>query len=462
MRYFRKPSGRIVAFVVAFAALLSAFVVFGLRERSLLIQQSPYPKTQNGLTFVAQHKNNSLKPLSPWENFKNFASGYAPFLFAPVYQWYFPSMEIAVPLTTSHSTFSASAKTPTGEAFDLGSTTSAFANVSSDHLLVTLPDVPANYPFLDVTLDDKKGHRGTGRVYDLPRLKRALPVSAPLCEAQTVQKVNLSARAWWKAGAAPKVPTRLFLPSFSLPVVFEIKATSAQPLASPSEQWGVQINQITHQWELPPPLSPAVAQGSVQYSETARGTNGAYTKALTAITPHPSDQHIAQIKATLSRYDRTGETVTFRNVPLEADLSGLSVKSQSGVSRTTPSGVRVTLLSPYTSRSALAFESSPGANDVTFGVKVSPETGNLPASPLQKRVGKTPLHLSWQVPYNSRALSDMTTDPNTVRMRFQKRLPSPVLPELVVNITQEAELQKIPVVFTVPVKAGKPTERWGY
>ncbi len=494
-----KPKRRSIVLLALLAPLIIWFagVQIVLRTRA----RDPHPPQQNGLTFFVQHAGagsntptrqatgqamGSGSALTQWFDrlfsLNPFASG------AFMRDTEFPSVEIALPLGTKTGQFPAMARASTGDTFPL-SCEDLFPVANSGkiapHSFVRLPPVPATYQWLDITLDDKKGHRGTWRIHHLNPIKHALLPTVPSVEKQTVQGVPVEARAWWdnkavKAASSGGGMGNTSNPFFgassfssggsvfegSVPVVAELRAViPASALARPSQSWGVEIVSLTQEWQ--DGNAPLLNRTA---SRTSLGPGTTYAQTHAATVPHPAAQHVARIEAKLTRYEGLDESVTFRNVPLKAEGKGFRVRRASGmkgsheVSLTTPSGIRLTLTGTKTTPQGTGASEPGEVNDVQVGVELSP--GNeavLPRSPLQKRVGKNQtLRISWNVLFDSDLITSLSSssEASAVTLRYKKRLARPVLPELTVHVAQEAKLEEVPITFTVPVRAGKPKADW--
>ncbi len=430
------------------------------------------PRVQNGLTLVTHHTGRQQSaPRTPTRTFFQWINAHLFPTGSYVTDMEMPCLEIALPKGTTTGQFPATARASTGDVFPLSCddwmATGNSAQSRAPHTFVRLPNVPATYQWLDVTVKDKKGHAGTWRITKLPHLKHALSPTAPLHETETVKRIPLEARAWWD----PKGTRTNLQGEFgneALPIVAEIRGVVPQTaLALPSHSWTVSIDGLTQEWEPASRPLPFVrgknsisgfSMGSSGYSIS--GPTGLVTtaSATAASAPHPGVQTRAKIDATLTLRDSHDESVTFHNIPLEKNGRGLRVRAGSGgIVLSTPSGVRVRLLPQ---RSPASFGSPAGSNNVDITAVVSPENGLVPGSPLQKRAGKQPLQVSCHIPFSGGDLIGMMSNNKNDRLTYKKRLPRPVLPELTVNVTQTAELKSFPVQFTVPVRAGKPKTRW--
>ena len=335
------------------------------------------------------------------------------------------------------------------------------------------PGVPDTVEWVDVSLDDMRGHAGTWRIYRLIRLKHALLPDAPPRTSQTVQNIPVSVRAWWDAEAAPPINKTVLLggDARAFPVVVEARAVvPPKDFTRPSQTWGVRIVDIVPEWADPTP-AVLLSNGSMSRVFPAANERAAwvspglvrgpvYGKALSAVAPTPSVQHLAQVKAELIKYDTLRETVTFGNVALESDGRGWAI-AEPGVSVVTPSGVRVHLERSVSWSGGLTRD----GRDVSLHVDVSPGSGLLPASPLQKRVGaELPLRVTWEVlPRKDvgQLFWGRSVEFRNLTLSYPKQLTSPLLDEVTVVVTQEAVLQTVPLDFMVPVQNGKPRQKWG-
>ena len=468
--------------VAAFSALCVLVAPIVSHQQST---RSPYQRTQNDLTLLSVYHDPTADRFSGVTLVRSFMD-WLQHLWTPLPpKPRYPSIIIALPdnatplygakLPVHDPVYAAkvSMRSSTGDRFALND--AEFVMVSpknggkaTNYCIAKLPKpgVPANYQWMDMTVDDQNGHRGTWRVWEFPRLKHVLSPTSTLHEKESVHHISLQARAWWDAQSAP--PRLAGDSTLSMPVIAEIKAlVPPVALSHPSHLWGIKIVSMTQEWD-DPTTNQSMDFGTsgtpiVHSSRPLIGPGTSWAEAQTTIAPRPFDQHLTRLEAKLTEYDATEETVTFRNLFLDPHKKGLIVRVPAGgLSQTTKSGVRVLITDQSQwGKSTVVYK----PNMVRLLYSLSPNSppqryktsGN---KQFERKSFVTGVALDKSGFYSVINYDPYESGSPCAYLLLSKQLPHPILNQLTIRVSQQTELQTVPVIFTVPVHKGKPKEAW--
>ena len=199
------------------------------------------------------------------------------------------------------------------------------------------------------------------------------------------------------------------------------------------------------------------------------GTNTIYQSDVLTYRSNPSAPfwkyaHRAAITADVIEFETLNETVLFRHVPLKKVNGKFVIAPDKPVSRTTPSGIEVTLLEAARQRNIASTAYQPDDNRhlktaIIYKVKagIADGQGGLPKSPLTRKyhVPAAPASSATGAPLNAVNFYSMQSrgesDPGVKYNFFFPALPVPKFIDIPVDITQRVDLGKYHVTVVVPV-----------
>ncbi len=343
-------------------------------------------------------------------------------------------------------------------------------------------DIPGGYSnacrFMDITLVTRTGAFPKWRIMRLPSMRRNIPDAPTVQTMQNVKGIPVSARAW-------RIHKEAFLQL--LPI-----------LPPASHQWEIASADARSEFEKfgqahapdPDPVFYRPIEGrSGQFTPNDTGSGSKWFGSL--ITRFPADyrssSRYVRLDCDLVQFETLEERVTFPNVSIrpytysngtgEAKMPNVDqayyLSVPKPITLTTASGVSVTLPVQGKSETGVA----DGRINVYLSVKRSYSTGELPNSPLTRQFGKpvtigldfTPPNYAggWAIGPDDTNDYELQRDQNPnwsfklPREQMQKiplYLAPPSRRNLTVIVRQRAELQRLPLSFTVPVADKTPPD----
>ena len=456
-----------------FLGVLAALVIVALVVRQIsqavkhtfappagLAQVAPAtPPAQNGLTLL------EVDPVSPDRNYSftekggpQDNGGSSTYSATDTGLWIKMPPNFTVPNNCSQSNYNGcdkvltvTGRTSTGHTFPLSWQSSSTTNPEGSQTYL-LASIPAGYPnsirWVDVTLDDKRGDKATWRITHLPPMQHL--IAPPVTPQTTFHQGSIQAVASAYSGPGPYNPT----PTWG--IHYDMKGT----IKGAAHQWELGHLTETLEWEPPGyvPQDSGSTMGTGKVGSTVNIEMSGQELFYNRSFPYLADTHWVRLSAKLQEFETYDETVTFHNVSVVKTKNGSQYVAGSGPQTiTTPSGVNVTL-DDVQHRQNLNNEWGGGGYSVHLLYPQTTRFPSLPRSPLWQKY-KRPITVNAYTPKQYEAGgSSFGNNEGTYHFRTNWHLPTTVIPNFPMIICQRVDLRSVPMTFTLPVRAKRPTQ----
>lgn len=349
---------------------------------------------------------------------------------------------------------SVTGQSSTGDTFPLPWKTmsdSSSPGASTPMLLAIIPaGYPDTYQWVDVSVDDRQGHKARWRITHLPPSQHVL--APPIALQNTFQQGNIKATARAYRGRPA------YYPPGSPMLLYDIHGT----ITGGTHQWELGHIARTLEWE-PVGYSPqdmGVTYGSqstlqgIRFECVDQRISQSYGDQPTA---YEKNQHFLRLSAQFQQFETYDEKITFHNLTIIKNRNANAfLASKELQTATTPSGITVTLpdFATQTSGNSNRYGGF-GGDYMNCVLNFSPATAiaSLPRSPLWQHYRRLIMvEVEAAKPFERAGSS---SNGNGVRI-YSFHLPPnhpKVIPNFTVIVRQRVDLQAVPMTFTLPIGA---------
>lgn len=326
--------------------------------------------------------------------------------------------------------------------------------IAGQRLLFTY--LPGGYPdschWADITVQDKPGHVAHWRISPLPRMWHAVQPTVPVSSAWHYGGASVVAQAWLEKHPVDFVhpyPTEIFC------------GVTAHGTSSLPHHWEIELTGEQAEWE------PFSVHG-FEHSAAGYGLDSGILWSL----PYAAQNHQVRLRAELRQFDTLDESIAFHHLKVRSGTVKWNnqqwfyryaavEKPQTVI---TASGVRITL--PVQGTRPLSTDSLTHISLAELG---APGDRGLYFKLIYPRNRQVFTHSRLYQRYH-RSIAIQLEDAPSFRLRQEgprsvvvetKGKPVQYIPTLALRVQQRADLQKIPLAFTVPVAADSPNGKPG-